>query len=193
MPKDAKFNAEGPNSQQAFGDIVNNITNNYIQKKLPSYLSKVIFYLEKILDEPIEHKITPQIVYDLNNKIFFNNVIKYKQTIQDYSNYGGTIDRILEELDNTKPNSKKRFLENIRRKYILTLGEVKNFYQDDIGLERLLKENSDEIIDAVFDKLKKSYLESIIDSEIMLEDLENCLIIIICKAFIDCKILEQPT
>jgi hypothetical protein len=194
MSEEVKFNAEGPNSQQSFGDIINNITNNYeyIQKKLPSYLAKVVFYLEKVLDDTILPNISPEALYDVEVKIAYNNVVKYKETIENYGNYGATIDRILEALDNEKPNSKKRFLWNINQIYLLVLGDVKKNYSSDENIEKVVNENSDEIIDAVFDKLKYNYLNSFSEIDIMLEDLEICLIIIVCKSFIDCKILEKP-
>jgi len=190
MAKDVKFEANGPGSQQSFRDIVNNY--NYLDTRLPSYLAKVIFFLEKVLDNKIEANTSKNALYDINIKIKFNNVIKYRQAIESYGNYGATIDKILEVLDNEKPNSRKRFFWNINEIYKFIVGDIKKKYPRNSPLMDMITIEADDIMDAVFDKLKSNYLESKVNNEIMLEDLDICLIIIVCKAFIDCKILENP-
>jgi hypothetical protein len=183
------FEAQGQNSQQAGHNIINNYDS--LQKRYPSYLTKIVYHLEKNLESPVEQNIPNINPYEITSKIEHNNVIRYRQTINDYGNYGAIIDNILESMDNEKPNSKKRFLDSIHRQYKLALGLCKRNHPNLNELD-LIRLNSDDIIDIVFDKLKVLFITSDCDYDIMDEDINECIRIIVCKAFIDCKILEPP-
>lgn len=194
MADSIEFKAEGDRNQQAGNNITNNITNNYeyLSTKLPSRLSEVVSVLEKQLDIPI-NSISPKTTkYDFDEKISYNNVIKYKIPIQRYGDYSFIIENIYEDLDNLRPNSKKRFLDSINRKYGLIVGQLLKDTKNQIDRVKVIQENSDYILDTVFGELKSNYLESDNSSQIMLEDLETCLTIIVCHSFIICKILEEP-
>lgn len=194
MADSLEFKAEGDRNQQAGRDITTNITNNYeyLSTKLPSRLAEVIFVLEKQLDTPINSTFPKTKKYEIDEKISYNNVIKYQIPIQDYGNYSFIIENIYEDLDNHRPNSKKRFLDSINRRYGLIVGQLLKDTNNQIDRVKVIQQNSDYILDTVFGELKKNYLESDNSSKIMLEDLETCLIIIVCHSFIICKILEEP-
>jgi len=187
------FKATGQGSQQAFNDIVNNVTNNYnyVQKKLPSYLSQVIFHLDKSIGVNVEFKYPDRKLYEIEEKIKYNSVKKYKDIISEWGIYGAVIDDIYETLDNEKPNSKEKFLLNINLIYKNILGEYVKLNQS-LSKANILENCSDDIIDSVLQKLESNFYKSAINGNLHVEDIQLCLTVIVCKAFIDCKILEVP-
>lgn len=189
--------ADGDNIKQALRDInettIYNITENseYLQKKLPSYLAKVIYRLNKLIENEARANDDCQIPYEINEKIVYNNVGVYKVFIENYGNYGSIVDKIYDEIDNEKPNSKKKFLENIKNRYLRILSYFVGINNGKNLLE-VVRENADEIMKRVYDELLLAYKTSYNALDLTIEDLDICVIIIVCKAFIDCKILEAP-
>ncbi|WP_128547204.1 ABC-three component system protein [Larkinella soli] len=182
------FKAKGTVYQSAGTLIINDYK--YLQERLPSYLSIVISRLEKVLDDTPQGLTTLQL-YEINEKIEFNKIKVYKEVIENYGNYGAIVDKIYETLDNEKPNSKSRFLKSINNKYIRQVSDLvaQNPNQDK---HSLICKYADIIITNIIDSLSIDYKRSSNFEQIMEEDLQACLVIIVCKAFIDCKILENP-
>lgn len=191
--KSPKFEATGDGSQQAFQDIINNVTNNfnYIQKKLPSYLSQVIYYLDKSIGTNVNFEYPDKTLYEIEEKIKYNHVKKYAEIISEWGVYGAIIDDIYNTLDDEKPNSKEKFLLSINLTYKKILG---NYISKNKGKSKskILETFSDSIIDDVLSKLEVDIMKSEVTSELTIEDIQICLTVIVCKAFIDCKILEVP-
>ena len=187
-PLTVSFDAKGNNYQAANDVIVNNYP--YLQQKLPNYLSLVIGRLEKVLDNN-PPSLNSLELYEINEKIIHNKVIVYKEVIENYGNYGAIVDSIYETLDDGKPNAKSRFLRSINVKYIKLVGEL---ISQNEGKEKqeLICIFADSIIEKIIDILRVDFMGSANGDSIMGEDLDICLVIIVCKAFIDCKILENP-
>lgn len=163
----------------------------YIQKRLPTYLATVISSLEKQIGYESSQAVL--IPYDIDAKILYNQVIKYERFIKDYGNYLYIIDGIYEAMNAVKPGSKTKFLNHINKKYKLICGELSKRNRN-ADKHNLICEHADAIIEKIIAELKIEYFDSAnASNEIMGEDLHECLIIIVCNAFIDCKVLENPT
>lgn len=182
---------KGNNNIQVAGDLkIDNFI--YLQKKFPAKVAKIVYHLSKHLDNPVEiFNFQDKNLYYISEKIEYNNLIKYKGFIEDYGNYGSTIDSIYTSLDSEVPNTKKRFLQFINIKYKEVLGDLIR-KSPDKTIRDIVQVSSDDIMDYVFEKLKETYNASEVIDVVDIEDLNTCLICIICKAFIDCKILEIP-
>ena len=130
--------------------------------------------------------------YNIPEKITYNCVIKYKEIIDEYSQYGAICNEALNILDNNKIGTKTRVLKSINLSYQTSKGEYLLRHRDE-NLEEMdrIRECADNIIDDV----KNTLLERVYNDTTRLideEDIEIGLIRIICYAFVECKILEKP-
>lgn len=200
------FNAEkkqqidGDNVNQAGRDLTNLTINNYNQtiknpdyvaSKLPTHLSKILTCLndDLILDiDTIEYDIVP---YSLETKISHNCLIKYKELVTLYGNYFRVISSVYDNLNDLIPGLKGKFMFYIKNCYVEIVGEL---MQNKQSIERLaiIQENSDLIMDKVYEKLFNLYINDIHKPDLKHEEVEICLKVIICNAFVDCKLLEKP-
>lgn len=121
-------------------------------------------------------------IFDIDNKILYNNLKHNKIYIDEYKVYYGKIDTIYKELENFNSFKKTKLLRKIRQFY---LDEIKENYNgtNDINI---IRENSDNI----FDDIKKR-IENCL-SDVKKDDVYIALPIILVDAFIRCKILEEP-
>ena len=103
------------------------------------------------------------------------------------------IGHVYKTLEKEKPNSKVRFSRYIKYLYLETLTNSmeKSKYRVNNKME-FIRRNSDYMMDQINLKLRKNVLISKDIKDISIEDLEFGLTIVLCKAFIDCKILENP-
>ena len=190
MTQDGKYN------QQAGGDI-NNIK---IEKMVlsvkgivnkPIKIAKVISQLSKEINTEIPDDYSAIGYYKIEDKITYNNVIKYKEVIDRFGFFGAIIENVCDKLDTDVPNSKSRMFEYIKLLYIQEKSILCNNLSKEEGME-VIRKNADEIIDIVKDKLFELVKQSSILKDIEFEDIEISLVIIITIAFINCKILEKP-
>ena len=121
-------------------------------------------------------------IFDINNKILYNNLKHNKIYINEYKVYYGKIDAIYKELENFNSFKKTKLLRKIRQFYI---DEIKENYNgtNDINI---IRENSDNIFDNVKERIENCL------SNVEEDDVYIALPIILVDAFIRCKILEEP-
>ena len=114
---------------------------------------------------------------------------------EKYKMYYSICDQVLNMFDDSLTNNKEKLLNNINDMYNDVIGEFiyekqcREEIYDDIDNIDLIKEEklADKIIDLVMDKLRKRLGDDILE-----EDKDFGLNIIMCYAFVKCKILEKP-
>jgi hypothetical protein len=189
-------NTNGNNNRQTGRDD-NSVTNiiippDYIQNKLPSDISYVLLHLSKLLDSNVQISKSKTNPYGIEDKIQHNNLIKYRQLVEEYGSYGKIADKAYEDLNFENPNKSNHFISSIKFYYNDVLG---NLLKNNPKVEKItvIKNNSDEIMDSIKERMFNNYINSSnTRSDITIERVDMCIVIIICKAFIDCKILEEP-
>ncbi len=129
----------------------------------------------------------------IEEKISFNNVIVYKALIEtNFSENGFYLDSAYDALDYDTPGRKKIFLGYINTLYLSILGEhLKNNSTSD-KLD-VIRKNADNIIIEVINSLLVRIANNSKSIEhISSESVEYNVIAIVCHAFVDCKVLENP-
>ncbi|EKD25227.1 MAG: hypothetical protein ACD_80C00101G0003 [uncultured bacterium (gcode 4)] len=157
-----------------------------IQQKLernPSILGEVINKISLIdFEEDTTSEKKPE-SFNIQKKIDYNNLIRYKPTIDAYKIYSGKIEKIYQEIDRQGSNKKKRLLRNIERIYLKVKGKYMDDADDDLAM---IRKQADNIMDQVEDELI-SQLSNHYD-----EDIGFAVSLIMVDAFMRCKILEKP-
>jgi hypothetical protein len=159
----------------------------------PSDVNQIVLSLYNLLTEEIgtvEKRVLPP---EIEEKITFNNVIKYKLLIENnFSENGYYLDSAYESLDYDTPGRKKLFLSYINSLYLSVLGEYLKASTSSEKLE-VIRGNSDNIITVVINKLLTKISNNSTGIEhISSESIEYNVIAIVCHAFVDCKVLENP-
>jgi hypothetical protein len=152
-------------------------------QKNSSALNFVIQYIGvKIFNEtPAESQNAP----NPQNKIQYNNIMRYKYIIEDYAVYQGKLNKLYEEIENQGSSKKELVLRNIKNLYLQEKGKYNTFEE--------IKANADNIIDKVKDSLWNiidNSSNSITDLDI--ESIDSSLLVILVDAFMRCNILEEP-
>ena len=173
-----KIDINGDGNIIAGHDIVLNTDH---VRKLPSLLGGILPNLVSEMGKIAEQKAPPEIPYEIEDKINFNNVEIYRNAIEEYSLYGRIVDSIYENLDQSKAGSIKiiyGYLTNIytSAKIECAKGNAKN--------------KSDEIIKYVIGKIS-SDIKNSSTKNVSIEEIEMCSLVITCHGFINCKILEN--
>tara|TARA_R110000868_G_scaffold357155_2_gene618582 strand:- start:109 stop:663 length:555 start_codon:yes stop_codon:yes gene_type:complete len=158
----------------------------------PSYLATVVNEVAKL---PLEDtsdtsRILP---FEIEDKITYNNVIEYKRIINDYAFYSTLIHNTYESISETNPNIRDRIMKQVNRKYDKYKFQM---IRENMGesISQAITKNGDIIIEKVLSALRDQLYDSVnFDNEISIEDMEMALEIIIGDAFVNCKILENPT
>lgn len=131
-------------------------------------------------------------VYNIPEKITHNQLIKYRYTVEEYSQYGRICEEAFNILDNNNIGIKGKILKDISLLYDECRGDLLLRYRDeDLNLMDIIRKHADEIIEYVKEKLKERIIMDD-NTTILIEDLNIGLIRIICYAFVECKILEKP-
>ena len=149
----------------------------------PSALNKVIILLGKTFTETTE-SIEPKNAPNLEQKISYNNVIRYKPVIQSYSAYQGKINRIYVEIERQGSSLKEILLRNINTLYLKEKGKYPTFDE--------VKANADNIIESIEKKLWEIVDDSSNELNIEYESISISLLTILVDAFMRCNILEEP-
>lgn len=166
--------------------------------KFPSLIPSLIEQLAElanISDEDMDkqYKISSEDLqeYRIEDKIEYNRVIKYKEIIDDYSQYGAICENAFNIIDDNDTGMKRKILKNINSMYKKEKGQVllDNRGKDSIDI---IRENSDAIIENVINSMTEKINNDDNGKNILIEDIEEGLSRIICYAFIECKILEKP-
>jgi hypothetical protein len=162
-----------------------------IQKKLgenPSLLGEMVNAISEInFDKDVFLPAKPT-KFKPQDKIDYNNVVRFKPVINAYKVYCGKIDKIYQEIDKQGSNKKKRLLRNIELIYLKIKG--KYTVGDDTDIIKI-REQSDNIMDEIETELisRISNNRQVNHYE---EDRNFAVMLIMVDAFIRCKILEKP-
>lgn len=152
--------------------------------KYPSVLSAVInqvgaFHLEDEFDD--KSKTAPS----TEEKILYNNVIKYKPIIEEYSVYQGKLNNIYEEIEKQGSSKKDFLLQNIKTLYLREKGRFKNIGE--------IRGNADQIFENIENEIWKILEKSSnINIDLSIEALNIAVLVVMVDAFMRCKILEEP-
>lgn len=194
-------------TQRVFGwlnnqTIINNnlvVDEKYLRHLLnfqnnPSDVNQIVLSLYNAISEESGNIDKRNLPPDIEEKINFNNVISYKLLIEtNYSENGFYLDAAYEALDSDTPGRKKLFLGFINQLYLTILGEhikKNNLPHDKLSV---IRANADtillELINCLLIRIsnKANSIEHISS-----ESIENIVIAIVCHAFVDCKVLENP-
>jgi len=194
-----KQNIKGNNNQQAGGNITNiDVQVNdseFLLNKLPSKMAKILPLVSKAIsqyDKDNENNMQKYKTYSIEGKINYNDLKKYKLIVQKYGQYRLAVEGTYESFDNENPGAKRRILGRMNFLYDLEKGKIIASLTDpsDEEIFRAIRKNSDDIIDRIHVDLQNKLREA--EEEIEQEDLEAPLAVLICHAFIECKILEEP-
>lgn len=165
-----------------------------INNKLYSHLGVFVKTLSKLdMEEQLVYKENwCNKEYTIDGKIIFNNIQKYKWIIEEYSKYTVMCEEIFNVIDDNNVGSKQKILKNIHRIYLHELGALVGRESDCSKIMRLIRDGADTIFDNIKVILRKKLNSEFNNQEVYLEDLEDALEIIVCYAFMECKILEKP-
>lgn len=178
------------------GGINLNIAN---KKRIPSLLPKLIEILANQYSNLVFDRhgdITSTQPYTIEEKIDYNNIILYKDNIEEYYIYYPICESSFESLRHIDEDSKRKILMDIQEMY----REIKLDYFNQCSeaenpqeeLKKLIKRNADNIINKVQNKIKNRIVNSYDGEAFNEQDLVICLNIFVCYALGECKILERP-
>jgi hypothetical protein len=153
--------------------------------KNPSALNIIISELgSRIFDS--QSATEPMSAPDPQNKIQYNNVVRFRPIIEEYKVYQGRLNKIYEEIEKQGSTRKEFVLHNIKSAYLVEKGK----YNNDI---EQIKVNADNIIENVQAKLWQIIENSSNkSSDLPIEAIEISLYVILVDAFMRCSILEEP-
>ncbi len=159
----------------------------------PSDVNQIVLTLYNAISEDNANFDKRNLPPEIEEKISFNNVISYKALIEtNFSENGFYLDSAYEALDSDTPGRKKLFLGFINQLYLSILGEhiKKNSQLDKLTV---IRANADTILVEVINSLLIRISNNVKSIEhISSENIENIVIAIVCHAFVDCKVLENP-
>lgn len=164
--------------------ILKLISGNNVLIKNPSALNVVISFVGNRIFENV--LITETLnAPSTEDKILYNNVIRFKPIIEEYAVYQGKLNKLYEEIEKQGSTKKEFVLQNIKTIYLKEKGKYDGI--EDIRL------HADTIIENVENELWKNIENSsnrVLDLPI--EAVKLSLLIIMVDAFMRCNILEEP-
>jgi hypothetical protein len=147
-------------------------------QKSPSALNDIIKLIgNKLFDTQVSDVQTPP---NPQEKIQYNNIIRYKPIIEEYKVYQGKLNKLYEEIEKAGSTRKEFLLLNIKNIYL----------KEKAGFDTIdkIRANADNIIDKIKDKLWKLVENTDLDREVI----EVALTVLIVDSFMRCNILEEP-
>ena len=190
-----KIENSGENQGLIVGQNNGNI-NVSIQKasKIPSLVAALVKTLgELCVKDDYSDKIDNFQEYKPDEKIEYNCVLKYKETIEEFSAYYSVCEKYLNAYDDSNICGKARSLRCIRVWYLQAKGEMLVQYKQ-VGKSdvEIVRQNSDKIIDMVKAKIRAAVMNANELDSMYLEDIELGIECFVCFCFMECKILEKP-
>ncbi len=164
--------------------ILHLISGDNILTKNSSALNTVINFIGDKIINPLYYSETVN-APNTENKILYNNVIRFKPIVEEYVVYHGKLNKLYEEIEKQGSTKKEFVLQNIKNIYLKEKGKYKDINE--------IRENADNIIENIENELWK-----IIDkannpiSNLPIEAIEISLLVILVDAFMRCNILEEP-
>ncbi len=143
--------------------------------KLDSNIAMIINILSSEDWDKIEESYTIN-SFEIDRKIEFNKLERARLTIDDYKIHHNRLDKKYEEFDKSGKNKSNSVLGTIRREYIKSQNE----------------ENDDDLFFYILDRIQDKVIQSANYIQIPIEELEQCVGIIVVDAFIRCKIFKNP-
>lgn len=193
------------NNRQSIFGINNNqeitqyvVDDKFIQQLLvlpnnPSDLNKLVLHIyDGIIDNDNQYE-KRNLPPEIEEKLDFNNVQHYRYLIEaNYSENAYYLEKAYDSLNNETPGRKKIFLNFINSLYLQELGKLKNEHKKLNKLE-LIEKFADTIISNVVSALLLSIANDSKDiSHLNKESVILNVFTIVCHAFVDCKVLENP-
>lgn len=141
--------------------------------------------------------------YDIEGKIDFNDIIKYRSRIEDFYLYNNMIEKSYQALNENMPAAREKSLNRINQYYCDCIGDLRienkaHLRKIECKIERdkaflqIIKDNSDKIISCVIDGVKTTCINALNASEVSIEEIEMHAAYIVFHAFVECKVLEKP-
>lgn len=196
------------NIQQKGGMGSTNIQNNYLTSPIDIVRSPSIFMnlVEIIASMDNYQDLSPQddfSTYDIEGKIDFNDVIKYRSRIEDFYLYNNMIEKSYQALNEKMPTAREKSLNRINQYYRDCVGDLKienKAYLKNIECKieknkaslQIIKDNSDKIISYVIENVKKTCVGALNSTAVSIEEIEMHAACIVFHAFVECKVLEKP-
>ncbi|MCF6657207.1 MULTISPECIES: ABC-three component system protein [Klebsiella/Raoultella group] len=196
------------NIQQRGGMGSTNIQNNFVTPSIDIIRSPSIFMnLVEIIasmDNFQERSSKDDFsIYDIEDKIDFNDVIKYRSRIEDFYLYNNMIEKSYQALNEKMPAAREKSLNRINQYYRDCIGDLQienKAYLKNIECKiekgkaflQIIKDNSDEIIRCVIEHVKKTCINALNAAAVSIEEIEMHAEYIVFHAFVECKVLEKP-
>lgn len=179
-------------THNGIGDNIN-INGNLIYsalQKYPTILADIINILGTVLLYQDDFTFNNYKEYAISQKIEYNNLIRYRDIIDENKIYQGKLNAIYQEIENSGSPKKTILLKNISDCYSKIKGKYifENQSQDPI---EVIRNNSDNIFTDIENELL-SEVDRSNNIKAPLEEIKIGILIIMVAAFIDCKILEEP-
>ena len=151
-------------------------------------------FIIEMLNNNIETVEIPSIVpYTVEDKIKYNNIVKYKGIVDKYYAYSAICDSILNKLDDIKAGDKKKVLNYVKTTYLLIKGSFLRANGNSFLTEiDVIKNHSDDIIDEIIKKFFDDSKNTITLQKYNIEEIEINIIAFIIYCFVECMILERP-
>jgi len=143
--------------------------------KLDSNLAMIINILSEEDWDRIEESMTIN-SFEIDRKIELNNLDRARLVIDDYKVHYNRLDKKYAEFNMVGKNKSSSVLATIRKEYI----KSKNI------------ENDNELFFHILDSIQDKATQSANYVQIPIEELEQCISIIVVDAFIRCKIFKNP-
>ncbi|MBJ8821056.1 MULTISPECIES: ABC-three component system protein [Enterobacteriaceae] len=194
--------------QQRGGMGSTNIQHNYLTPSIdivrsPSIfmnLVEIIASMNNFQDGSLKDDFS---TYDIESKIDFNDVIKYRSRIEDFYLYNNMIEKSYQALNEKMPAAREKSLNRINQYYRDCIGDLQienKAYLKNIECKiekgkaflQIIKDNSDEIIRCVIEHVKKTCINALNATAVSIEEIEMHAAYIVFHAFVECKVLEKP-
>jgi hypothetical protein len=154
----------------------------------PSVLSTVIQRIAKseMLVQPEEGG--PENAPNTEEKITYNNVVRYRYTIESYSGYQAKLNRLYEEFEAQGSQMRAHIFRYVKTLYMQEKGKYPTVEN--------LREHADDIIEAVQGRMQTMVEKSDGDESLPRPEeelLEMGVLVVLVDAFMCCRILEEPS
>lgn len=160
-----------------------------ISSKMPSLIGQIVRILGESWNEKpdIERNLDP---YKPEEKLDYNNVIKYKDIINNFAAYYNFCDECLDKQDNLIMGSKSKIMANIEMLYKMEKGELL-LQSRDLQLSDIenVRGHADGLIDGVTRQIMSRIDLSAVN---FAEDIDLGVACFVCYCFMECRILEKP-
>lgn len=157
------------------------------QDKLGSIIAKIAPLLSSANEPTTEFAHLAQV----KDKIEFNQIKRFKRQIESYADYGSTVESILEEIDNHKTSQKSKIKNYFMDIYFATCIDM--LPSGGVHDASFVRANSDEILENISTNVTRQIREEANLENVGLEELQFAVNLLICYAFIACKIMEKPS